>query len=167
MDRIRAAVLVLSDKGYSGEREDKCGPLLAGLLQPMADVAGVWVLPDDREEIAAMLKHLADNEGVDLVLTSGGTGLSPRDVTPEATADIIERVVPGIPEAMRRLSMEKTDMAMLSRATAGIRGQTLIINMPGSPKAVSECMGFISPVLGHAIETLRGEANECAGQHSK
>lgn len=158
---IRAAVLILSDKGYSGEREDKCGPLLAELLQPIAEVAGVWVLPDDREEIANKLKSLADSDSIDLVFTSGGTGLSPRDVTPEATGDIIERVVPGIPEAMRRLSMEKTDMAMLSRATAGIRGRTLIINLPGSPKAVRECMEFIWPVLGHAVETLRGEAYEC------
>lgn len=160
--RAKAAILILSDKGYSGEREDKCGPLLTELLQPYADVEGVWVLPDDREEIARMMIQLADTDGVDLILTSGGTGLAPRDVTPEATADVIDRPVPGIPEAMRSFSMTKTNKAMLSRATAGIRGATLIINMPGSPKAVKECMEVIAPVIDHAVETLRGEAYECA-----
>ena len=112
--------------------------------------------------IKAELSRLADGGGVDLILTTGGTGLAPRDVTPEATLAVVERLVPGIPEAMRAESRKITDRAMLSRAQAGVRGRTLIVNLPGSPKAAVECLQVLLPALGHAVETLRGEAYECA-----
>jgi len=120
------------------------------------------VVPDDRDTIAANLTRMADVIGVDLILTTGGTGFSPRDITPEATLSVIDREAPGIPEAMRLKSLQITPKAMLSRAVAGIRGKTLIINLPGSPKAVSECLEVILPVISHAIEILRGDAGECA-----
>lgn len=161
MEDIKIAVLILSDKGYSGERPDKSGPELTRLLDGHAEVTEVTVLPDERRMIADKLRSLCDGGEVDVVLTSGGTGFAPRDVTPEATMDVAERAAPGIPEAMRRRSMEVTDRAMLSRAAAGIRGRTLIVNLPGSPKAVRECMEVLLPVLDHAVETLRGEAFEC------
>lgn len=162
MRPIRAAILILSDKGFRGEREDKCGPALRALLNGQAEVASVAILPDERAEIAAALRKLCDSGEVDVVFTSGGTGFAPRDVTPEATMEVIERAVPGIPEAMRARSMQITDRAMLSRAAAGIRGRTLIVNLPGSPKAVTECMEVLLPVLAHAVETLRGDTGECA-----
>lgn len=161
MNEIRAAVLILSDKGYNGQREDKSGPELCKLLEGRALVTEVTILPDNRELIAEKLRALCDSGKVDVILTSGGTGFAPRDVTPEATMDVINRAVPGIPEAMRQNSMKVTDRAMLSRAAAGIRGSTLIVNLPGSPKAVRECMEVFLPVLDHAIETLRGETFEC------
>lgn len=162
MQAIRAAILILSDKGYRGEREDKSGPALRALLNACAQVVSETLLPDEREEIAAALRKLCDSGEVDVVFTSGGTGFAPRDVTPEATMEVIERAVPGIPEAMRARSMQITDRAMLSRAAAGIRGRTLIVNLPGSPKAVTECMEVLLPVLAHAVEILRGDTGECA-----
>lgn len=161
MQPIRAAVLILSDQAFQGTREDKCGPLFASLLHGHAQLHCVTVLPDDRARIADKLRTLSDHDHVDIVLTSGGTGFAPRDVTPEATLDVVDRLAPGIPEAIRAFSLQKTNKAMLSRATAGIRGQTLIINLPGSPKAVAECMEVLLPILPHAVETLRGEAYEC------
>lgn len=160
MKPMRAAILILSDKAFSGEREDKSGPVLEALLQGKAEVTGITVLPDERAKISAALRELADN-GVDIVFTSGGTGFAPRDVTPEATLDVIDRLAPGIPEAMRFHSMQITGKAMLSRATAGIRGRTLIVNLPGSPKAVAECMEVLLPVMEHAVDTLRGDTFEC------
>ncbi len=162
MRPIRAAILILSDKGYRGEREDKSGPALRALLSGCAEIVSQTLLPDERAEITAALRNLCDSGEVDVVFTSGGTGFAPRDVTPEATMEVIERAVPGIPEAMRARSMQVTDRAMLSRAAAGIRGRTLIINLPGSPKAVTECMEVVLPVLAHAVETLRGDTGECA-----
>lgn len=120
------------------------------------------MLPDERNQIAATLMKLCDDNEADVVFTSGGTGFTPRDVTPEATMDVVERLVPGIPEAIRAHSMRITNRAMLSRGTAGLRGRTLIINLPGSPKAVRECMEVILPVLSHAVETLRGVSGDCA-----
>lgn len=119
------------------------------------------VVPDDREELAAALVAMCE-AGTDLILSSGGTGLSPRDVTPEATADVADRMVPGIPEAIRAASMAATSRAMLSRGIAAIRGRTLIVNLPGSPKAVRECLTVVLPVLDHAVEVLRGEVGDCA-----
>lgn len=161
---IRAAVVIASDKGSAGEREDLSGPAIKEAAQDVAHVVKTLVLPDEREKLAAALRDLADIGEYDVIFTSGGTGFAPRDVTPEATMDIIDRLVPGIPEAMRQESMRYTKHAMLSRAVAGIRKKTLIINMPGSPKAVRECMAVILPALPHAVETLRGEAYECADQ---
>ncbi|MBQ9988659.1 MAG: MogA/MoaB family molybdenum cofactor biosynthesis protein [Clostridia bacterium] len=161
----RAAVVILSDKGYHGEREDKSGPALQALLSEF-DVLPTIILPDDRALIEQTLIRLADEEKVDVVFTSGGTGLAPRDVTPEATLAVVDRLVPGIPEAMRLKSLQITNRAMLTRSAAGVRGRTLIINLPGSPKAVAECMEVVLPVMDHALETLRGEAYECARQDS-
>ena len=162
MEKIRAAILIVSDKGYRGLRQDVCAPLLRELLSDTAQVAAQKILPDERDQIAAALREWCDGGGIDLILTSGGTGLSPRDVTPEATMQVGERIVPGIPEAMRMRSMQATERAMLSRAVAVIRGRTLSVNLPGSPKAVSECMEVLLPVLPHAVETLRGDASDCA-----
>lgn len=158
---IRVAILTLSDKGYSGERQDLSGPALAEALQGKAVVANQDILPDDFEQIKAKLIDYAD-QGLDLVFTTGGTGFAPRDVTPEATRAVVERPVPGIAEAIRMQSLKITPHAMLSRATAGIRGKTLIINFPGSPKAALECLDVFLPVMNHAVETLRGDAYECA-----
>lgn len=160
---IRAAVVTVSDKGYAGTREDSSGPLLCDLLREMGAAAGEpLVVPDEQPLIEAVLRELADGGEVDLVLTTGGTGLAPRDRTPEATLAVIDRAAPGLPEAMRAASLLITPRAMLSRAAAGVRGSTLIVNMPGSPKACREHFEVISGALPHAIETLTGRAHECA-----
>jgi molybdenum cofactor synthesis domain-containing protein len=158
---IRVALITVSDKGYAGTREDKSGPKMEELLQGVAEVVYKTIIPDERDLISKELAYISDENIADIILTSGGTGFAPRDVTPEATMDVIERNAPGIPEAMRAYSLQKTNRGMLSRAAAGIRKETLIINMPGSPKAVSECMEVILPVFEHAVQTLRGESYEC------
>ena len=156
---ITVAVLTLSDKGSRGEREDKSGPAIAEMLKGIGEVKYYDILPDERDLIKNKLLEYVNK--VDLILTTGGTGLSPRDVTPEATLDVIEREIPGIAEAMRMEGLKKTDRAMLSRAIAGVKGQTLIINMPGSPKAVKEHMEVILDVIPHAIEKIKGDTKEC------
>lgn len=160
---LRGGILTVSDKGARGERQDEGGKKIRQCLVPL-DIR--WdkyeIVPDEKELILAKLTEWADESSLDLLLTTGGTGLSPRDVTPEATMAVIDRVVPGFAEVMRAEGLKKTPMAMLSRAVSGIRGRTLIINLPGSPKAVEECLEAISPALHHAMETLRGEATECA-----
>ena len=159
---LDAAVLTASDKGARGEREDRSGAAIREMLTEAGyAVAGHGVVPDEKEEIARELTLWSDR-GVALVLTTGGTGFSVRDVTPEATRSVIERETPGIPEAMRALSMQITHRAMLTRAAAGIRKRTLIVNLPGSEKAVRECLGFILSELRHGIEILRGDTGECA-----
>ncbi|NMC15184.1 MAG: MOSC domain-containing protein [Chloroflexi bacterium] len=162
LNGVRAAVITLSDKGAAGLREDKSGPALVEALRGHALVTEHFVIPDEFEQIKAELCRLADSGNLDLILTTGGTGLAPRDVTPEATLAVVERLVPGIPEAMRAESRKITERAMLSRAQAGVRGRTLIVNLPGSPKGAVECLQVFLPVLAHAVETLRGEAYECA-----
>ncbi len=157
---ITIAVLTLSDKGARGERVDQSGPLIADIIKDIGRVEYYDTLPDERELIKERLLEYAGK--VDLVLTTGGTGLSPRDVTPEATLDVIERQVPGIAEAMRMEGMKKTARSMLSRAVAGVKGQTLIINLPGSPKAVKENLEVILDVLPHAVEKIKGDTGECA-----
>ncbi len=158
---IRVAILTVSDKGFSGERVDLSGPALVEALEGKAQVALQEIVPDDSEIIKTKLIEYADM-GVDLVFTTGGTGFAPRDLTPEATMAVVERLTPGIAEAIRANSLKITPFAMLSRATAGIRGKTLIINFPGSPKAALECLEVFLPVMNHAVETLRGDAYECA-----
>ncbi|MDD2534868.1 MAG: MogA/MoaB family molybdenum cofactor biosynthesis protein [Eubacteriales bacterium] len=158
----RLAILTSSDKGSAGLREDLSGPLIAETLRELGEIIATAVVPDNREQIAAQLIAWADQDQIDLILTTGGTGLSPRDVTPEATLAVIERLVPGIPEAVRAESLKITNRAMLSRAVAGIRGQTLIINLPGSPRAVAECLAIIKPVLPHALAILTAREGECA-----
>ncbi len=156
----RFAVITVSDKGAAGEREDRSGPLLGELLTPWGDLTHSAIVPDERAALAAELRRMIE-EGMDAVFTSGGTGLSPRDITPEATLEVIERHVPGIAEAMRRETYAATPRAMLSRAVAGISNHTLIVNLPGSPKAVRECFAVLEPVLDHALETLTGRGGEC------
>lgn len=160
---ISAGILTISDKGAAGERQDKSGEAIRDMLAG-SDIrtANYAVIPDDRELIIDRLAKWADEGNLDLLLTTGGTGLTPRDVTPEATLAVVDRIVPGLAEAMRAESLKKTPMAMLSRAVAGTRGKCLIINLPGSPKAVRECLQVILPALPHAVETLRDEAGECA-----
>lgn len=160
----RAAVITASDKGSAGERVDLSGAfLMDNLRQQGYQIASYSVLPDDKKALADEMMRLADNDLCDVIFTTGGTGLSPRDVTPEATLSVAHRLVPGISEAMRAFSMTVTKRAMLSRGVSVMRARTLIINMPGSPKAVQECFDVISDTLPHAIEIIRGEAGECAG----
>jgi molybdopterin adenylyltransferase len=158
----RIAILTSSDKGAAGLREDRSGPAIAASLQTLGEIVATAIVPDERHLIADQLRQWADQDQVDLILTTGGTGLSPRDITPEATLDVIDRLVPGIPEAIRANSMTITNRAMLSRATAGTRGRTLIINLPGSPRAVEECLAVIEPVLPHALAILTAREGECA-----
>ena len=158
---VRVAILTVSDKGSTGERVDLSGPALATALQGRANVTVQDIVPDDFEQIKDKLIEYAE-QGLDLVFTTGGTGFAPRDNTPEATMAVVERPAPGIVEAIRAQSMKFTPFAMLSRASAGIRGKTLIINFPGSPKAAVECLEVFLPVMNHAVETLRGDAYECA-----
>jgi len=160
---IRVGVLTASDKGFAGERTDESGKVIIAMIEQIdARIVGYSIVPDERRDISEYLKNLADELKADLILTTGGTGFSPRDITPEATLDVIDRQVPGIPEAIRAKSLEITPKAMLSRAIAGIRGKTLIVNLPGSPKAVRESLEVILPVLPHAIEILTGQGGECA-----
>jgi len=158
---ITACVLTMSDKGAAGKREDTSGPLIRNLLAKIdVQVKYSAVIPDDIDIIKSKLVECADK--ADLVLTTGGTGLSPRDVTPEATLAVIDREVPGIAEAMRAESLKKTPRGMLSRAVAGVRGKSLIINLPGSPRAVEENLSAILDVIPHAVEKIKGSTEECA-----
>jgi molybdopterin adenylyltransferase len=159
----KLGIIIASDKGYSGDRIDESGKVITeAFCGTEFEITEYKIVPDERAMISECMRHQADELGIDLILTSGGTGFSPRDVTPEATLDVIDRQVPGIPEAMRHRSLEITPRAMLSRAVAGIRNRTLIINLPGSPKAVKECLEVISPVLQHALQILKGQTGECA-----
>ena len=162
---MRAAILTLSDKGARGERVDGSGPALASWLAERG-VATVHaeMIPDDFGRIVAVLGAWADADTADLILTTGGTGVSPRDVTPEATMKVVERLIPGIGELMRLKSLEKTPMASLSRAVAGVRKQTLIINLPGSPRGALENLEAVWPVIGHAVEKIRGGEGDCGGR---
>jgi len=163
MKKHRYAVLTVSDKGSRGEREDRGGPLISQFVSALGgEVAAYEVVPDERARIQEKLIAWADQLGVDVILTTGGTGLAPRDVTPTSTLEVIDYEVPGIPEALRAESLKKTPNAMLSRMVAGVRGRTLIVNLPGSPKAVEECLEVLRPALGHAVETLRGTVGDHA-----
>lgn len=158
---IRVAILTLSDKGSKGEREDRSGPAIREVLEDRDyNILYYDILPDDKELIKEKL--IEYSEKVDLILTTGGTGLGPRDVTPEATREVIEREIPGIPEIMRVEGMKKTRRAMLSRAVAGVKGRALIVNLPGSPIAVKENLEVIIDTIPHAIEKIKGDTSECA-----
>ncbi len=158
-----AAVITLSDKGAAGEREDKSGPLIVSMLKEAGyDVVEAMLLPDERGPLEYQMKRLADQRQVSLILTTGGTGFSERDITPEATKAVCDRMARGIAEAIRGYSMTITKRAMLSRAESGIRKKTLIVNLPGSPKAVKEALEFVLPELAHGLGILRGEVKECA-----
>ncbi|MCB9477448.1 MAG: MogA/MoaB family molybdenum cofactor biosynthesis protein [Deltaproteobacteria bacterium] len=160
---IRYAVLTISDRSFRGERPDEGGPRVrAAMDERGAKCVAAEVLPDEQAAIENRLRELCDGAGVDLILTTGGTGVAPRDVTPEATLAVAERLVPGMAEAMRAASLAVTPMAMISRAVAAIRGRTLIVNLPGSPKGAIECLDVVAPVLNHAVRLLRAEADEHA-----
>lgn len=159
---FRIGVLTLSDKGSQGQRVDESGPVIQAMLAEVGDVVQTSILPDDIAEIVALLKKWADEDRLNLVVTTGGTGLTPRDVTPQATAQVLEYEIPGMAEAMRSKSLEKTPHAMLSRALVGVRGQTLIVNLPGSPKAARENMEVLLPALPHALAKLSGDSSDCA-----
>ena len=159
---LTAGILTISDKGARGERQDKSGEAIREILSTMdVHIAKYEIVADEKDLIAQTLARWADEGDLDVLLTTGGTGLTPRDVTPEATLSVVERVVPGFAEAMRAESLKKTPTAMLSRAVVGTRGKCLIVNLPGSPKAVRECLTVIIPALPHAVETLKGQAGDC------
>ncbi len=158
---INFGILTISDKGSQGQRQDKSGGVIREAVSRLeSTVTKYEIIPDEGNAIAARLTEWADGGEVDVILTTGGTGLSRRDVTPEATLSIIDKEVPGFAEAMRVKSLEKTPMAVLSRAVAGMRSECLIINLPGSPKAVRECLEVILPAIPHAVEIIKGEVTE-------
>lgn len=161
--RYKAAVVTVSDRGSRGEREDISGPEIARILESIGiEIAARRIIPDEKEMIRQTLVELCDGDRIDLVLTTGGTGVSPRDVTPDATRDVIEREIPGMAEEMRRQSGLVTPHAMISRALAGIRNKTLIINLPGSPRGARENLNVVLPALNHAIEKIQGDTRDCA-----
>lgn len=161
--RYKAAVVTVSDRGSRGEREDISGPEIARILESIGiEIAARRIIPDEKEMIRQTLVGLCDGDRIDLVLTTGGTGVSPRDVTPDATRDVIEREIPGMAEEMRRQSGLVTPHAMISRALAGIRNKTLIINLPGSPRGARENLNVVLPALNHAIEKIQGDTRDCA-----
>jgi molybdenum cofactor synthesis domain-containing protein len=164
---IRAGVLTISDKASRGQREDTSGQAIAELLATIdASVERSQLVPDEAEQIGATLRSWADSDALDLIVTTGGTGLGPRDVTPEATAGVIERPVPGLGEAMRAAGLKQTPMAALSRGVCGVRGRCLIVNLPGSPKGVRENLTAVIDMLPHAVELLRGRFGDHAAPRS-
>jgi molybdopterin adenylyltransferase len=154
-------IITVSDSAAGGKREDQSGPLMKELLLPWGEVVDYRIIPDEQSELVKNMLEMVDEQKVALLLTSGGTGFSPRDVTPEATMEVIDRVVPGIPEVMRLKSMEKNPRAVLSRAVAGIRGKSLLINLPGSPRGVRENLELLYPIMDHALEIVSGRGGEC------
>ena len=164
---MRAAILTLSDRCSTGERADGSGPALKGWLEERGvTVTCTEVIPDEAEMIAEKLTEWADSGSFDLILTTGGTGVSPRDVTPEATERVVDRLLPGFGEVMRMESLKKTANAIISRAVAGIRKQTLIINLPGSPKGATENIAFVWPAVPHAVAKIQGDPAECGSPHT-
>jgi len=157
---FKVALVVASDKASRGERQDLCVAAMRSGLPHTFDVHSEAIVPDDRGAIKRLLEKLVDVDRVDCILTSGGTGLAPRDVTPQATRDVVEYEVPGLTEAMRAASLSRVPTAMLSRAVAGVRNRTLVINLPGSPNGVRESLAVIAGVLPHALGLLRGEIGE-------
>ncbi|HIV00355.1 MAG TPA: MogA/MoaB family molybdenum cofactor biosynthesis protein [Candidatus Stercoripulliclostridium merdipullorum] len=162
MQRYTAAVITVSDKGYAGLREDLSGPLIAELLEQNGfDVVGRDIVPDEKDQIVAALRNRI-GQAVALIVTTGGTGFAPRDVTPEATLEVCQRRADGVAEAMRIKSLALTDRAMISRAVCGIADRSVILNLPGSPKACRENLGFVLSPLRHGIDALLGNVTECA-----
>ena len=164
---MKIGIVCVSDRCFAGVCEDHSGPAIAECVKTLCAEPVYRLVPDDKEKIADALLELTDQCGADVVFTTGGTGFAPRDVTPEATKAVIEKEAPGVAEAIRAKSLEITPRAMLSRAVSGIRGKTLIVNLPGSPKAVRECIDVVLPVLPHAVETLSGNTQSCGGNYGK
>ncbi|MCI6771827.1 MAG: molybdopterin adenylyltransferase [Oscillospiraceae bacterium] len=162
---MKFGVICVSDRCSQGICEDKSGKLIEEIVSALGETAAYTVVPDETDRISQAIIRMCDTDKVDVVLTTGGTGFAPRDVTPEATLAVLEKQTPGISEAIRQKSLEITPMAMLSRAVSGIRESTLIINLPGSPKAVKESLEIILPVLPHAVETLSGKTLSCGGNY--
>ena len=160
---FNAGIITVSDKGSQGKREDKSGPAIAEMLAEAGiEIKQTLIIPDEVEQIQKTIIQFADVEKLDVILTTGGTGVSPRDLTPDATLKVIDKEVPGMAEAMRLASMKITPHAMISRAVAGIRGRCLIINLPGSPKGAKENLTAVLPALQHAIEKIKGDDRDCA-----
>ncbi|MHB9098236.1 MAG: MogA/MoaB family molybdenum cofactor biosynthesis protein [Syntrophales bacterium] len=160
---FKAVIITVSDRGSRGERVDTSGPEIAVMLEKAGmEIVGRQVIPDEKDDIRRTLIEWSDPGKADLILTTGGTGVSPRDVTPDATREVIDREIPGMAEAMRRHSSAVTPHAMISRALAGIRGRTLIINLPGSPRGARENLSVLIPALSHAVKKIQGDENDCA-----
>lgn len=160
---IKVAVLTMSDKGSRGEREDESGRLICEMVKDISgEVITHEVIPDEQNIIEERLKHFADNLRADVIITTGGTGVSPRDITPEATRNVLEKEIPGLAEVMRAEGCKKTIRAAISRGLVGIRGRTLIVNLPGSPKGVKEGMNVILSTIPHVVEKMQGDEGECA-----
>ncbi|MBN1470991.1 MAG: MogA/MoaB family molybdenum cofactor biosynthesis protein [Syntrophaceae bacterium] len=160
---ISAGVITVSDKGSQGKRDDLSGPAIAEMLAGAAiEIKHTIIIPDETDKIKEAIIDFADVKNMDLIVTNGGTGVSPRDLTPDATLEVIDKQIPGMAEAMRQKSMQVTPHAMISRAVAGIRGKSLIINLPGSPKGAKENLAVVLPALKHAIEKIKGDDSECA-----
>lgn len=160
--QYRIGVLTLSDKGAQGERVDESGPVVQAMLEAVGRVTHVAILPDDVKSIVDILTAWSDQERLSLIVTTGGTGLTPRDVTPQATLQVLDYEIPGMAEVMRMQSLSKTPHAMLSRAVVGVRRQTMIVNLPGSPKAARENLQAVLPALPHALAKLAGDPSDCA-----
>ena len=162
----QVGIITASDKGSAGQREDLSGPAIRGILSghPEFEVKKMIILPDEPEALKGEMIRMCDEDGLHLILTTGGTGSSKRDITPEATLEVCQRRVPGIPEAMRYYSLQITPRAMLSRGVSGIRKEALIVNLPGSPKAVRECLEYAIGALTHGIDILKGNTGNCAGK---
>jgi len=158
---LTIGILTISDKGARGQRYDESGQTIRDIFSDLgSDIVGYEIVPDEMDIIRQKLAEWADNKETDVIITTGGTGLGEHDVTPEATTAVVDRIVPGLAEAMRAASLSKTPMAMLSRATAGVRGRCLIINLPGSPKAVRECLEVVLPAIPHAVDIIKGVVTE-------
>ncbi|HOC60328.1 MAG: MogA/MoaB family molybdenum cofactor biosynthesis protein [Syntrophaceae bacterium] len=158
-----AGIITVSDKGSQGKRQDLSGPAIAEMLAGAAiEIRSTCIVPDEIDQIQQAIIHYADLEKLDLILTTGGTGVSPRDLTPDATLKVLDKIIPGMAEAMRYASMKVTPHAMISRALAGIRGQSLIVNLPGSPKGATENLTAVLPALSHAMEKIKGDPRDCA-----
>jgi molybdopterin adenylyltransferase len=159
--KYRAAIITISDKGSLGEREDKSGPALKKILEKSYELKDTIIIPDEADIIASTIKEQVDKYAVDLIITTGGTGVGKRDVTPEATRMVIEKELPGFSEIMRAESYKITPHGIISRGVCGIRGESIIINLPGSPKAATECLMFILAALPHALSKLKGDTDNC------
>ena len=158
---LTVGILTISDKGARGQRYDESGQTIRDIFSDLgSDIVHYGIVPDEMDVIRQKLSEWADGGDTDVIITTGGTGLARRDVTPEATVAVVDRIVPGFAEAMRASSLSKTPMAMLSRATAGVRGRSLIINLPGSPRAVRECLEVVLPAIPHAVDIVKGVVTE-------